>query len=84
MKELKQRAYLHGSKGQKKITDLDQTYLIILNNLTNVKSRDFLKMEKLHSMIIRFRRWEDLTEPVFTCANLTIETLEQGMKYVQS
>ena len=23
-------------------------------------------------------------QPVFTCSTLTIETLEQGMKYVQS
>ena len=24
------------------------------------------------------------TQPAFTCSNLTIETLEQGVKYVQS
>ena len=24
------------------------------------------------------------TQPAFTCSKLTIETLEQGMKYVQS
>ena len=25
-----------------------------------------------------------ITQPVFTCIKLTIETLEQGVKYVQS
>ena len=25
-----------------------------------------------------------LTQPAFTCSKLTIETLEQGVKYVQS
>ena len=25
-----------------------------------------------------------ITQPAFTCPNLTIETLEQGVKYVQS
>ena len=33
--------------------------------------------------------WEELchldsTQPAFTCSKLTIETLEQGVKYVQS
>ena len=26
----------------------------------------------------------ELTQPAFTCSKLTIETLEQGVKYVQS
>ena len=26
----------------------------------------------------------DYTQPAITCSNLTIETLEQGVKYVQS
>ena len=26
----------------------------------------------------------DHTQPAFTCSKLTIETLEQGVKYVQS
>ena len=25
-----------------------------------------------------------LSQPAFTCSNITIETLEQGVKYVQS
>ena len=29
--------------------------------------------------------WSNVvTQPAFTCSNLTIETLEQGVKYVQS
>ena len=27
---------------------------------------------------------KSLTQPAFTCSKLTIETLQQGMKYVQS
>ena len=27
---------------------------------------------------------EIMTQPAFTCSKLTIETLEQGVKYVQS
>ena len=27
---------------------------------------------------------EEVTQPAFTCSKLTIETLEQGVKYVQS
>ena len=27
---------------------------------------------------------QDLSKPTITCSNLTIETLEQGVKYVQS
>ena len=28
--------------------------------------------------------WSNLSQPVITCSKLTIETLEQGVKYVQS
>ena len=28
--------------------------------------------------------YDDFTQPVFTCSKLTIKTLEQGVKYVQS
>ena len=36
--------------------------------------------------IAHFRpaRNQELPQPAFTCSKLTIETLEQGMKYVQS
>ena len=33
---------------------------------------------------LKFCRILDTTQPLFTCSNLTIETLEQGVKYVQS
>ena len=28
--------------------------------------------------------WSAPTQPAFTCSKLTVETLEQGVKYVQS
>ena len=30
-----------------------------------------------------FTLFSQLTQPAFTCSKLTIETLEQGVKYVQ-
>ena len=33
---------------------------------------------------ITFQALEWTTQPEFTCSNLTIETLEQGVQYVQS
>ena len=30
-----------------------------------------------------FKLLKHLTQPAFTCSNLTVETLEQGVKYVQ-
>ena len=29
-------------------------------------------------------QWSQITQPAITCSKLTIETLEQGVKYVQS
>ena len=37
----------------------------------------------LHSSLVRFLDYESI-EPAITCSKLTIETLEQGVKYVQS
>ena len=31
-----------------------------------------------------FHESETLTQPAITCSKLTVETLEQGVKYVQS
>ena len=31
-----------------------------------------------------FKFEKDTTQPAFTCSKLTMETLEQGVKYVQS
>ena len=31
-----------------------------------------------------FGRFVDSNQPAFTCSSLTIKTLEQGVKYVQS
>ena len=33
---------------------------------------------------ITIRKYEKHSQPAFTCSKLTIETLEQGVKYVQS
>ena len=35
-------------------------------------------------MFLFFRQFEPQVQPVITCSKLTIETLEQGVKYVQS
>ena len=37
-----------------------------------------------HSYLVCFRTAKDATQPAITCSKLTIETLEQGVKYVQS
>ena len=37
----------------------------------------------LHSSLVRFLDYESI-EPAITCSKLTIETVEQGVKYVQS
>ena len=34
--------------------------------------------------LMNFKKHEDLIQSAFTCSKLTIETLEQGVKYVQS
>ena len=31
-----------------------------------------------------YLKWREALDPAFTCSKLTIETLEQGVKYVQS
>ena len=31
-----------------------------------------------------FKDFEECTQPAITCSKLTVETLEQGVKYVQS
>ena len=41
------------------------------------------KINKCNKITSRMKRLS-LTQPAFTCSKLTIETLEQGVKYVQS
>ena len=36
------------------------------------------------SMVIFLKNILAVSQPAFTCSKLTIETLEQGVKYVQS
>ena len=42
------------------------------------------KSDNLVSIWQVFRNLRLVIQPAFTCLKLTIETLEQGMKYVQS
>ena len=49
---------------------------------TYFNSNEYLR-KNIHNMQI-FRCRHDKTQPAFTCSKLTIETLEQGVKYVQS
>ena len=37
-----------------------------------------------HKSRLRIRKCKSRTQPAFTCSKLTIETIEQGVKYVQS
>ena len=48
-------------------------------------------MPRKHFIIVKFLPWfligdivKSTTQPAITCSKLTIETLEQGVKYVQS
>ena len=47
---------------------------------------EFKEGEKNCANFIDYFYWpgEVYSQPAFTCSKLTIETLEQGMKYVQS
>ena len=53
---------------------LVRKYLFKVNNKC-LSPQDYLLLGKL---------LKELTQPAFTYSKLTIETLEQGMKYVQS
>ena len=44
----------------------------------------FIAYPKRPKSVSYFYKKLNLTQPVFTCSKLTIETLEQGVKYVQS
>ena len=37
-----------------------------------------------HNQTSKIMRKNSFTQPAFTCSKITIETLEQGVKYVQS
>ena len=41
-------------------------------------------MEPIKSGNVKENKWSAVFQPAFTCSKLAIETLEQGMKYVQS
>ena len=37
-----------------------------------------------HLSVAASKTWEDISQVTFTCSKSTVETLEQGVKYVQS
>ena len=49
-----------------------------MRSLTNLVTRRFL-VYKLH-----INDMHNVTQPAMTCSKLTIETVEQGLKYVQN
>ena len=67
--------------------------MLLINDLslTRLLSRltvSFVHAMNLHHFSANQKRVSNerkyLTQPAFTCLNLTIETLEQGVEYVQS
>ena len=59
------------------------------------KTRAYIKISRVREMLRIFSKntisnmhcqyiMGELTQPAITCSKLTIETLEQGVKYVQS
>ena len=57
-----------------------------LENINASKLHADIKMckHKKWGKYIKKNHSKDKTQPAFTCSKLTIETLEQGVKYVQS
>ena len=59
-------------------------FLVNHFNLKRVKSSGTLLILILLLNTISSRTVLDLSQPTITCSKLTIETLQQGVKYVQS
>ena len=65
--------------------NLNRLSRLILTNTSQGRHKIFLKKIRVGP-----RLWKassillGTSQPAFTCSNLTIETLEQGVKYVQS
>ena len=58
--------------------------LIFMRNLHRLFPRNFLTLSKktIYHKCKTLRN--NLTQPAFVCLKLTIETVEQGVKYIQS
>ena len=62
-------------------SDFPVTFPVQLDTSKNEKTTTkFLKVAALHPYITS----QALSQPAITCSKLTLETLEQGVKYVQS
>ena len=48
------------------------------------KASRVVQMQNFKTMMVAVRTAYITAQPAFTCSKLTIETLEQGVKYVQS
>ena len=59
------------------INDLNANYSIV-NRDFDARSSKWSTLEKISTQFLT------LCQPAFTCSKLTIEILEQGVKYVQS
>ena len=53
-----------------------------LNKMTNAYFEQMARQGLVNSH--NFKTLRMITQPAITCSKLTIETLEQGVKYVQS
>ena len=63
--------------------------MVILNNLKCAWVSDFLINNIIREILYKIHRGKqgygaEFSQPAITCSKLTIETLEQGVKYVQS
>ena len=70
------------TRNKRKCTGLEVLFsnLIIQNTISLASTNDCAPQ----CMIILSNLKKPETQPAFTCSKLTIETLEQGVKYVQS
>ena len=57
--------------------------LVLLKALLTRDKFVTVRHRNIHSLAIKIFKIEQ-TQPAITCSKLTIETLEQGVKYVQS
>ena len=44
----------------------------------------YTNLSEMWVLFVKIEIWDTSTQPPITCLKLTIETLEQGVKYVQS
>ena len=57
---------------------------MILTKKKSYFEEELAKHRNKHKEVWKSLKSLGITQPAFTCSKLTIETLEQGVKYVQS